>query len=275
LLLLFFELKFLPYHSEAITWMQRITVFIDLCLLWLFWPSITLRMPDTVRMAQTSIGTVQRIQRTGAIGTIFLLTLISPPLLLLVANFPGEALQNLPIKLPGKGILIDGELDYKTLLPKSPFSSLLMLPKFDAVGQTRLDVNETAGYTPQTIVVQGRHLEGANLKVANLSWANLIASDMTDADLGSANLSNAQLDLVDLSNGRLDNANLTKTNLTSANLTNVNLRGAIFADANLTNANLTGADLRDSTVEQPQLDRACGEKAHLPLNRTLKPCPSH
>ena len=46
LLLLFFELQFLPYHDETISWWQRVAVGIDLGLLWLFWPRIALRNPD-------------------------------------------------------------------------------------------------------------------------------------------------------------------------------------------------------------------------------------
>ena len=43
LLLIFFELQFLPYHDEWITWWQRIIVWIDLALLWVFWRPIALR----------------------------------------------------------------------------------------------------------------------------------------------------------------------------------------------------------------------------------------
>jgi hypothetical protein len=39
-LLVFFELQFLPYHNEAITWWHRITVVAEIVLLWSRWPSI-------------------------------------------------------------------------------------------------------------------------------------------------------------------------------------------------------------------------------------------
>jgi hypothetical protein len=39
-LLVFFELQFLPYHDEPITWWHRIGVLADIVLLWLLWPSI-------------------------------------------------------------------------------------------------------------------------------------------------------------------------------------------------------------------------------------------
>jgi hypothetical protein len=37
-LLLMFEVKFLPYHSEAITWLHRGLLALDLALVWTLWP---------------------------------------------------------------------------------------------------------------------------------------------------------------------------------------------------------------------------------------------
>jgi uncharacterized protein YjbI with pentapeptide repeats len=42
-LLLWAQLRFLPYHSEAITWNHRAAVLGDLVLLWLFWPLILIQ----------------------------------------------------------------------------------------------------------------------------------------------------------------------------------------------------------------------------------------
>jgi hypothetical protein len=39
-LLLLFQLRFLPYHSEAMTWWHRAAVLLDLLLLWALWPLI-------------------------------------------------------------------------------------------------------------------------------------------------------------------------------------------------------------------------------------------
>ena len=40
LLLVLFQLQFLPYHVEMVSWWQRIAVVIDLVLLWMLWPLI-------------------------------------------------------------------------------------------------------------------------------------------------------------------------------------------------------------------------------------------
>jgi hypothetical protein len=44
-LLILFQLQFLPYHSEWITWWQRIIVAVDLVLLWILWPPIARGKP--------------------------------------------------------------------------------------------------------------------------------------------------------------------------------------------------------------------------------------
>jgi len=38
-LLLFLEIKFLPYHSEKITWWHRGLLALDLALVWTLWPA--------------------------------------------------------------------------------------------------------------------------------------------------------------------------------------------------------------------------------------------
>ena len=254
LLLMFFEVQFLPYHSGPVTWWQRIAVGIDLGLIWMFWPAIALRKSEVVPMAQRRFRIARKIQHVGTISIMLILTLGSPTLVLLVATFRGEDLRSL-VKIPGSDILIDGELNKKTLLPDSPFSSLLILPRFDAVGQAKVDSKEKLEYVPQTILVKGRNLQGINLKLADLRKANLIASDFTGGDLGSADLTNAQLDLANLINAQLDYVHLAGASLKNANLTGANLNGAF---------NLT----------QEQLGEACGRPALLPPGLTLdKPCP--
>jgi hypothetical protein len=37
-LMLMIQIKFLPYHSESITWLHRVLLFVDLALVWTLWP---------------------------------------------------------------------------------------------------------------------------------------------------------------------------------------------------------------------------------------------
>jgi hypothetical protein len=57
-LLVFFQLQFLPYHSEWITNWQRIAVIIDLGLLWILWPRIARADPRRLEWSDFRRGKV-------------------------------------------------------------------------------------------------------------------------------------------------------------------------------------------------------------------------
>src|SRR5262249_2077099 len=39
LVLLLFQLMFLPYHNETVTWLHRVLILMDLVIVWTLWPS--------------------------------------------------------------------------------------------------------------------------------------------------------------------------------------------------------------------------------------------
>jgi hypothetical protein len=100
--LVFFELQFLPYHDEWITWWQRIAVVVDLVLLWTFWPRIGL--PQEISGETGGVrrrGLVEVMQLAGTILGMLLITAISVPLVFAIATFPGEwAEEKLRLPLP-------------------------------------------------------------------------------------------------------------------------------------------------------------------------------
>ena len=77
-LLLAMQLQFLPYHSQPVTWVHRVVIFLDVALLWVFWPRII------------------RPGAHGRTGNIALLALdiVAGSLLVIfaffIATFPGE-----------------------------------------------------------------------------------------------------------------------------------------------------------------------------------------
>src|SRR5262249_51742630 len=83
-LLVFFQFQFLPYHSEWITWWQRIVIVIDLILLWILWPRVA--RGKTVGLGWSDFKRV-RIQ-------LWLLVSFMPVLLVVtIATFPGELVE--------------------------------------------------------------------------------------------------------------------------------------------------------------------------------------
>jgi hypothetical protein len=90
-LLVFFQLQFLPYHDPWITWWQRLSVAVELALLWKLWPRIG-RISTEKGETQRG-GLVEVIQSTGTIVVVPLISVISVPLIFAIATFPGNWLE--------------------------------------------------------------------------------------------------------------------------------------------------------------------------------------
>jgi hypothetical protein len=88
ILLVFFQLRFLPYHHEAITSFHRLTFVADLMLLWILWPSIACGKMTWISWRDMGRYTV----RAMALASLASLTLVFA-----IATFPGEWLH---AKLP-------------------------------------------------------------------------------------------------------------------------------------------------------------------------------
>ena len=78
LILLQAQVTFLPYHREWIVWLQRVTVLIDLALIWYFW--IYLRSDDDPISAE-----LRRAMYLGGVGTLCVVIFST-----CLATFPGE-----------------------------------------------------------------------------------------------------------------------------------------------------------------------------------------
>ena len=87
LLLVFFQLQFLPFHAEWISWLQRTIIVTDLILLWFLWPSVA-------RSEVASVGSPSFIRRTLTALLAFA-TVLAIVIELVVAIFPGESLEGI------------------------------------------------------------------------------------------------------------------------------------------------------------------------------------
>jgi hypothetical protein len=108
-LLVFFQLQFLPYHNQWITWWQRIAVVIDVFLLWCLWPAV---------MRGEPIGQARRGMPWVTLILMACITLISLPVVFVIGTFPGESLDRElqifgPVALL-RSWLVAGEVNYIT-----------------------------------------------------------------------------------------------------------------------------------------------------------------
>jgi uncharacterized protein YjbI with pentapeptide repeats len=271
-LLVFFELQFLPYHHEGITWWHRIAVLADVVLLWLLWPSIARGERATLAWRD--------LRRVKIVALAF--ASLAPVLLVTtIATFPGEWLEDtlpslefIPWKdgkdkswrraslheLPGAAyfaslheLLVAGEVDFATRKPKSLWANVLVLPDFDAIDHAKFDSEAKIEAASETVSLRARHLEGAVLIGAKLRKADFTAAQLQRARLDASDLRGAKFECP----GRSLFGPLMKlpdcAQLQGAGLIWARLQGASLAGAQLQGASLDAADLQEASFIYAQL----------------------
>ncbi|RXT52283.1 pentapeptide repeat-containing protein [Bradyrhizobium betae] len=291
-LLMLFQLQFLAYHSEPVSWWQRIAVVIDLVLIWAIWPSINrgviarLRLRDFLHwpVAASALASLLVIMMVGA-----------------VATFPGEwlhtALPTLRIvpaawssdEPAAKGkerlsdtkfvslhtLLIAGEADPITRRPVSVWSNRLVLPEFNA-----------ASASGEALALRGRRLEGAVLPGARLDGVDFTGAHLQEANFDGADLKGAQFGcgeaLVKFDNfgkelrwswkwveDQVSKLANPRTNhdcvwLRGASMRNASLQGALLDGSQMQGVDLTRARLHGASMQLVNLDGASLFRADLP-----------
>jgi uncharacterized protein YjbI with pentapeptide repeats len=273
LVLSLFQVQFLPYHDAYVTWVSRISILIDVLLLWWLWPKISRRHPTT------NGGNLARKSFSAAAGLSSLLVLIFS---WGIATFPGERIHALlpsvdtvptkwsPLSLStvssresiGRWIeglsvvsahklLFAGSIDEITRRRSSLFSNTLVVANFDIYSALKIDDPAKIRWKDSILTLRGRHLEGAVFDNAKLFQA-----DLSNAFLESASFTGASMPGVDLSNARLDGASFHATDLQGANLTGAKLRGASLILAHLEGASLQSASLIGAVVVESNFSGA-------------------
>ncbi len=242
ILLLWAQVRFLPYHSAAITWgAHRAVILADLVLLWAFWPRILdpkgrwsgLRFIDFLTAEKRP--PKEQFRKLGAVALTFVAGFFS----LFILAIPGE--------------WDEEKWGYK--------------PLTDCIfGERGYDPNvasvqKVAGLFTRTIDLRWAQLQGANLIEARLYGADLYGANLQGADLRGAllqgaNLGEARLQGADLQSAQLQGANLYIAHLQGANLTRSQLQGAGLFGAHLQGADLSWALLQGADLATAHLQGA-------------------
>jgi uncharacterized protein YjbI with pentapeptide repeats len=254
-LFLLLQIQFLPYHSSFITWTHRVTLIIDLLLLWWLWPKMFGRRDDTRiwRRVKRSWGKLSLVGAASVATMLFSCT---------VATFPSEW-EEWPLKwftlaepFRLNAMIFNGDVDPITRRRTSWFSNTLVLPGSDLSSSRKGDVKEYA------IHLRGRRLEGAILSGANfggqadLTGAHLEGSVLDAARLPGASFDDASLEGASLEGAWLQGASFYGAHLAGASLYAGNLEGAFFNNAHLEGARLDEAHLQAASFSLAQLDYA-------------------
>ncbi|MGH8478797.1 MAG: pentapeptide repeat-containing protein [Gammaproteobacteria bacterium] len=279
-LLLWAQFRFVPFHSETVTWSQWGAVVMDATMLALFWPRISsdqtsldwfkmywLRFWDWLSWRWRWVFRSIRwwLAPAGAAPA----RLVEPPAepgghrfapALNLLSWAGLAvLLSLFIAiLPDEGWWLDLDEDVLAQNDLSP-KVINALRDGDAVAR-----NQALSQ------VLGIRLQGRDLRYARLNQSLLPKADLRGADLEGAKLFEAELQGADLSGAELPGADLFGAQLQGADLRGAQLRGAHLQGADLSGAELPGADLREAFTGGASFESANLDLADLRgLNKSL------
>ena len=297
ILLVVFELKFLPYHLAWISWSQRLSLLADVALAWHFWPRIARRDGvATDREGETS-PRVPRFQRAVLPWTVPVSGSSALYFAIVLGTFPGEWMATPATWFSGdwlRTLVIDGNADPTTGVPASWFSNRLVLPGVNSEEFLKIGGDGKLVPEKKSLSFRGRDLRRAVLSRAKLSGADLTAANLQEAVLDEADMRSANLactvrmkllsavsigreeadrndsDSSDRDDGKaldqctdLRNASLIHTDLQGAIMDKTRLGGAVLDHANLSGASLIQARLYGASLDQTRLTAAILIQAEL------------
>lgn len=287
-LLLFFQIRFLPYHAVAVTWWHRALLAIDIALIWWLWP----------RQPHARAGLMVRAIASGATLLVAAFSLVfatvpETPWEEVVDRAPGRLgpyrpdvgeppLATLFARLRGEGGLSEdawarrraeqggSDLPRGMLetLPEEPIVAAIRRALFDGPEDqfTRRPTSlfarslhlrderfvpardDDVAAVPRTLILIGRDLRRAVLDHADLRKAEFTGSNLAGASLRHARLDQARFTNAWMPGATLDRATLRDASLHGARLQGARLEGAELQRATLDDAVLDGASLRRATL---------------------------
>ena len=284
LLLLQFQLTFLPYHETWVTWSHRLVILIDIRLAWIFWSAIrsgdgTIHFPElqfewlrmftggsrlhygrqNIRRIGQAIRDAFRSSRLGfsaslgvVLFSLFVVAFADEPISKVV-QIPSFNIRDNKVSFelkPISEVILHGPIDMVEGRPRTWFSNVLVVPN-------KKLIDDNAGETP---------FPSLSLRGRNLSGAVFVNSDLRNTDFTGANLNDAVLDYAQLARARfgcaslydqvtkpgwpkdgctwLQRASFALAQLQGANLGRARMHGAILISAKLQAADLSAAQLQ-------------------------------
>lgn len=253
-LLLFFQLRFLPYQDVWITWLHRGVLILDLAILWWLWPLSV--VADHRRGRPRRVATLAASVSSAAL-VVFSVGIATVPEEWLVDALPVAALRT---------PLFDGEVDDQTLRPSTPFSRRIVLPNEilippEDLRAFREDLHKAMDLIQRTTVLRGRSLKdavlvGVDLRRADLSYARLQGARLSGAQIQGASFVDAQMQGAMLDAAQMQGAILDRARLQGAWLFAAQMQGASLLEAQMQGATLDLAQMQGAVFDRAQMQAA-------------------
>jgi hypothetical protein len=264
LVLLTFQIKFLPYHGASVTWVHRFLVAADLIAVILLWPAVLEPHRD---IAWRHIA-LHRIALAMAMGCVFCS--------IVLLTFPGEPHASWTryqvTSLPPS----EKHWDLEMCNTRSAVANIvpanfdrLVVPGGDFVDDDRASKLEAAARKRGDSLWVGERIRsfggrdlscgrfgGTDLRFSDFSGVTALGANFVSADLQGTNFSNAKLQDAIFVRARLQGTNFYRAGLERAVLRDAELNDSLLLDARLHGAILTGAKLDGAKVSASQLDSA-------------------
>ncbi|HMK40056.1 MAG TPA: pentapeptide repeat-containing protein [Methyloceanibacter sp.] len=288
--LLYFQIKFLPYHEVWITYWHRVAVILGFAMLILLTPIMQHAPPK--RKWDLRLGPPAEAWEASSRQVVMIFVLL--PVVLgfswLIATVPDEWIDRRLGFVAPASAAIGPEGEAKLLNPLLRRLFYDRLPDDGSKGWWRrfllsyrvLIVEDTdlGIAAPANLVLRERNfryalLNRSDFHRADLTWADLRAAQLwrttmrgklndtklqgavlKEAELQGAQLASASLQGADLSSAALQGAILSYARLQGANLRGAQLQGADLRFAQAQGADLEGAQLQDADLEGAALQGA-------------------
>jgi Pentapeptide repeats (8 copies) len=266
LLLLDFQVGFLPFHDLTVTWAHRVYLVIDLALIAIL--GIYMRHPGKSFVSGFGANMARR-PLSFLISTVIFLAAIF--FAFAVATVPDEAMDKTMAAIPQtrtaapvgdaagqKGrpvfwptaMLFDGAVDLVSGHVTSPFARNLVVTDADLVRDSEVTPGES------TINLRRRDLRYGTFDRSDLHQADLTGAILVRASLRETNLSDVKAEKATFQDADLWRAQFIAESSSGRPVRGADLRDADFRRANLREANLQGAQMTGAFLAEAELANA-------------------
>jgi uncharacterized protein YjbI with pentapeptide repeats len=254
-LLLMIQIKFLPYHSEWITWLHRGLLATGLALVWTLWPGY--RSGWGVRLWP---------KLSWALAWPCVLSVAVLSYAFLIVTFPDECMYLATSRLHGSSYWQYDELKFRDRL--SWYNWIAPTNTLDLHGEVLVEnaklrtvSEENGGRADDGKPEAVDHRPNRDLTEANFANADVRRVDFSNSILNRANLNHAkgekaQFDLAELKGAELQGTYLKGSFFRRAQLDGALLDGALLQGTDLVEAHLLGASLDNAQLQGAVLQNA-------------------